>query len=92
MDPDFGEGKSFTLYEVDRADLVRGEIRSEWIPTTDHPSIPEKDRLAMSRKLAIEVLLALVEDEMDVKPVWNELLPEHSFTDVTSFLHKYIPK
>lgn len=73
------------------ADLEKGEFNSSWIPTNDHPNMPQEFKGPDIVKTYMpSFLLACVRGAADVSPVWNSLLPDLELEDVETFLRRVL--
>jgi hypothetical protein len=61
-------------------------VESEWLPRTEHPSIPPEHRDAASKAMVPGILLAIKDGAFTSSDTWNKLLPEFKFEDAETFL------
>lgn len=82
-------GEPFTIYHVSKADLDAGDLKTPWCPILAHPAIPKEQLEPMSRKINLEVLKGIADNEWVVGEDWNRLLPAFQFKDPVQFLTKW---
>ena len=91
-------GKAFEVTRLSEADVERGELKTEWIPSFTSLSCEELARRAgmerapreeLARKLLVGALLATRRGAWAVSDEWNRLLPGLKMTGVEEFLREY---
>jgi hypothetical protein len=68
--------------------LKNGIVKSEWLPRTEHPSIPPEHRDAASKAIVPGFLLAIKDGGFNSSDSWNRLLPDFVFEDAEKFLER----
>ena len=79
-------------HQLQVADLERGELLSTWVPVFFHPSMSAEMMAMLGSKVYVWRELAVVRGAMDVPPTWNQLFPDFQFTDVETFLRRYVKR
>ncbi|KAK0641798.1 hypothetical protein B0T16DRAFT_431477 [Cercophora newfieldiana] len=79
-------GGKFEVTRLKRGDVERGEIRSDWVPILEHPSIPEEMREVFSRAYVQHALLEGMHGGFSVGDEWNRIFPDYKFTSPEEFL------
>lgn len=81
-----------TVHRINGEELDKGEAKFPWLPPVAHPTVPPEFRKELAEKVLPQFLAVPRREENDIKPVWNELLPDMKFTDVETFLRSAIQK
>ena len=66
--------------------IKAGVVNTSWLPTVDHPGIPQEHVEALAPTLVASMLLAILSDALNVTDEWNQLLPDYKFTQAEEFL------
>ncbi|KAI9731031.1 MAG: hypothetical protein M1834_005494 [Cirrosporium novae-zelandiae] len=80
-------GRPMTIHRVQKADLAKGELNSDWIPPMNHPHMPPEMKTPEFKRMVLSsYALVASNGAVDVPPTWNKLLPDMKLTDVETFL------
>ncbi|KAH7156641.1 hypothetical protein EDB81DRAFT_867640 [Dactylonectria macrodidyma] len=79
-------GEPFAVEKLKTEDLKAGVIKSSWVPSVTHQSIPLESREAFAGMAVSGLLLGYSAGNFDVSDAWNKLLPDYKFTQPEEFL------
>jgi hypothetical protein len=81
-------GQKFAIEVIDPKDLAAGDLKTTWLPTLSHPSIPSDQLDAFARMVWPELIASVERGDWDTSDEWNQLLPDLKLTDCKTFLRK----
>ncbi|CAH0018928.1 unnamed protein product [Clonostachys rhizophaga] len=81
-------GTRFTIESLEQKDLEAGELKTDNFFRVPFPDIPEDQVESFSQLATISVMLGAKHGLWTVTDEWNEILPDHEFTQVEDFLRE----
>jgi hypothetical protein len=83
-----GTGTPFTVESLQQEDVESGELKTDNFFRVPFPDIPEDQVESFSKLATISVMLGAKHGLWTVTDEWNEILPDHEFTQVEDFLRE----
>ena len=74
------------MTELKEADVRAGELKSEWVPRTLHPSIPPEMADMASKMILTGLLLSSKIASWVVSDEWNRIFPDYKFESAEELL------
>lgn len=81
-------GGEWTVDHVKSEDILKGELKTSWVPPLTHPIIPVDKRETFSREFVISFFRAILQGSWDVSDECNRRHPEFKFTELKEYLTK----
>jgi hypothetical protein len=81
-------GGKWTIERINSEDIKRGELKSSWVPITNHHVIPFEIRERFSRDLVITSFRGILNGTWNVSREWNERFPEYKFESLEIFMRR----
>ncbi|CAG9950120.1 unnamed protein product [Clonostachys rosea f. rosea IK726] len=81
-------GTPFTVESLQQEDVESGELKTDNFFRVPFPEIPEDQVESFSKLATISVMLGAKHGLWTVTDEWNEILPDHEFTQVEDFLRE----
>ncbi|KAK7424063.1 hypothetical protein QQX98_000673 [Neonectria punicea] len=79
-------GGHFAIERLKLDDLKAGRVKASWMPKAAHRSFPEQQIEALATMVVSGLLLSFSAGAWNVTDEWNQLLPDHKFTQAEEFL------
>lgn len=81
-------GGEWHVEHVKGEDILKGELKTSWVPPMNHPVIAAEDREVFSKEFVIMFLQGILNGSWDVSAEWNERFPEYKFVGAEEYLKK----
>ncbi|ORY03920.1 hypothetical protein BCR34DRAFT_491995, partial [Clohesyomyces aquaticus] len=81
-------GGEWDIEYLKSEDIAKGELKSSWVPTMNHPIIPPEAREEFSREFVIMFLQGIAKGAWDVSAEWNERFPDFETQSAEEYLTK----
>ncbi|KAF2118003.1 NmrA-like family protein-like protein [Lophiotrema nucula] len=81
-------GGEWTIEKLKGEDILKGELKTSWIPTMSHPVIPQESREAFSKEFVVMFFTALLRGAWDVSDEFNKKYPDFKFQSAREYLTK----
>ena len=81
-------GREWTVEHVNSEDILKGELKSSWVPRFAHPAVPVEEQEKYSAQFVCDFLRCVKLGKWDVGGEWNERFPEYEFQSAEEYLSR----
>jgi hypothetical protein len=81
-------GGEWQVEHVKGEDILKGELKTSWVPIVSHPNIAGDDREGFSKEFVVMFFRGILNGSWDVSGEWNERFPEYEFKGLEEYLGK----
>ncbi|KAF1926140.1 NAD(P)-binding protein [Didymella exigua CBS 183.55] len=81
-------GGEWTIEHVRGEDVLKGELKTTWVPRVEHPVIPVEQREEWSKGFVVMFLVGILNGSWDVSDEWNQRFPDYKFASAEEYLTK----
>ncbi|KAF2742001.1 NAD(P)-binding protein [Sporormia fimetaria CBS 119925] len=81
-------GGDWVIEKIEKEDIEKGVLKTEWVPQFSHPAVPEEIQEAFSKEFVVEFMRSIIKGAWMVGTEMNERYTDFQWTGLERYLRE----